>query len=455
MKKSNHFKSKEDLDIEKEQSELKKKKRPPKRFKAKPIDRDKVLDEDNIEKLSDQHPFTKDEKKASIKKIVLALVIILVCALGVFAYANKDNFSFDKVSEWFTYDVLGKSRGEGYPVNIVGSNLDEGNIGFIDGYLCYVSDTASIALKSDGNEVYNRQIRYSSPIQATEGEYSIICNLNGTGFEIHKTSAVIYTGESTEKIFTADINSSGTYAIITQADGYLSKLYVYDKTNKLIFKYSFSKYYVYSIDISADGKKAVVGGISTENGAEQSAIFNLDFSSQDSVTPITFDNSLLYGVKYITGSTCAVICDDNIIFYNTATSEKNISDYNGRVLTEYAVNKDTGCVALALSRSGDGRNCDILYYNSLGQLENTISTDLKISSIDLYKNKIGIIADGHGYIFEKTGTQIESFTAGNDAKVIKFASDTEVYVIGISEIRLFDYRDYSAETGTSEESTQQ
>ena len=110
--------------------------------------------------------------KTAVKRIIIVVVIMLVLGLVVFAIANRDNLTPEKISNWVKYDLLGSSD-TGYPVKIIGTNVNDNNF-VCDSGVAYVSDTAYVSLSSEGNELcYNRH-SFSKPIINTDGELQAI-----------------------------------------------------------------------------------------------------------------------------------------------------------------------------------------------------------------------------------------------------------------------------------------
>lgn len=434
-----HMKNKEELEFDREQKELDRRKKKPKRYKQNPVDRNIAFNENELGKYSPSEPVSKEVRSQSIKKIITAAAICLLCAFLVFMYANKDSFSFEAVSNWFNYELLGKNNGAGFPVKINGNTVNPENIDIIDGkYLAYVSDSNSVALKQNGSVLYDRRLTYSNPVARTNGTYNLIYSLDGKKYQVSTVGEVKIDSQTDDDIFYGAINKNGVFGLITKTDGYLSRLIIYDNKGKEIYSYYFSQYYAYCLDIRDDGKQALVGAVSSKNGKVLSAVYLIDFSSKEPQALTTFDNSTIYGVKYLSSGVAAVICDDSLAIYNARQNTIVKNSYNGRVLADCCINKQTGCVALALSRSGDGRMCDIDYYNSTGEKEASIETGLEIKSIDLYKNKIAVLSDGMVYEFDKLGQQLYCADAGGDSKAIKLIDDRNLYVIGISEARKLD-----------------
>ena len=73
----------------------------------------------------------------AVKKIVLGACIAIAAGLIVFAFANHDKLTWENISNWWTYDVLGNA-GHGYPVDIIGSEFHR--------QLCSVTGTCRVCV---------------------------------------------------------------------------------------------------------------------------------------------------------------------------------------------------------------------------------------------------------------------------------------------------------------------
>lgn len=88
------------------------------------------------------------------------------CRTYSFAFANRDKLTWENISNWWTYDVLGNA-GHGYPVDIIGSEVSSGNFAVPQGHAVYASDTSFVTLTNSGTEVARLQLTHSNPVMKT------------------------------------------------------------------------------------------------------------------------------------------------------------------------------------------------------------------------------------------------------------------------------------------------
>ena len=115
----------------------------------------------------------------AVKKIVLGACIAIAAGLIVFAFANRDKLTWENISNWWTYDVLGNA-GHGYPVDIIGSEVSSGNFAVSQGHAVYASDTSFVTLTSSGTEVARLQLTHSNPVMKNNENRFLTYGIGGS-----------------------------------------------------------------------------------------------------------------------------------------------------------------------------------------------------------------------------------------------------------------------------------
>lgn len=373
----------------------------------------------------------------AIKRILIGVGVAIVAGLIVFAFSNRDKLTWDNISTWWTYDVLGNA-GNGFPVNIVGSEVTASNLSVTQGRVAYASDTSFVTLNSTGSEVANIQLRYSTPVMKASGNKYLTYGLGSTGFQIQSFDEKLYTGEESENIFTGDIASNGVYCLVTEGNGYLSSLYVYNKNNNRIYKYSFSEYYITSVALNSDGSGGAACGITSEGGAVSSAVYLLDFSKEEPKSVYTISGDSVIDCEYLGDSRVALIGQSASYIIKYGDENYITNSYEDRTLANYCFNTDTQTYTIALSRSGDGRSCALLQYNSNGDNKCSVDTEYSAESISSYKGVIGILDDNIVYVYSMDGKQRYAYNVGTGSKKVILTGESEACVLSANQIRRFD-----------------
>lgn len=378
----------------------------------------------------------------AVKKIIIGVCIALAAGLIVFAFANREKLTWDNISNWWTYDVLGNA-GNGYPVDIVGAEVASGNFSVNQGHVAYASDTSFITLNSTGSEIANIQHRYSKPVLKSAGNRFLTYGIGTSGYQLQNFDSMLYSGEAEGAIYTGDIAQNGVYGIVTEGSGYPSILYVFNSNNNRIFKYSFSEYYINSIALNNDGTGGVACGISTDNGALKTGVYVLDFSKEEPVATYTIENDTVVDCSYITSDKAVLVGQSASYIVKGGDEEYKKVDYEGKALANYCFNKDTSSFALALSKSGDGRSCVLEIYNDNGDNTSSVDTNYGAESMSLYKGTIAVLDGNTAYGFNSDGNQLYACNTGTGSKRIILTSDNTAYVLSVNQIRFFDLKNTS------------
>ncbi|MDD6989331.1 DUF5711 family protein [Ruminococcus sp.] len=387
--------------------------------------------------LDDYEQEKTDISPEAVKKILIGVCIALAAGLIVFAFANRDNLTWDNISNWWTYDVLGNA-GNGYPVNLIGTEVNSGNFAVNQGHVAYASDTSFVTLNSTGSEVANVQLRYSKPVMKSSGNRFLTYGIGTTGYQIQDFDGMLYSGEAEGAIYTADISSNGVYGIVTEGSGYLSVLYVFNSNNNRIYKYSFSEYYINSISLNSDGSGCVACGITSDNGAVKTGVYVLDFTKEEPVSHYSINGDTIVDSDYLNDNRIVLVGQSSSYVIKRGEENYVTVEYDSKTLANYCFNPDTNSFALALSKSGDGRSCAIEIYNDNGEKTSSIDTDYGAESISLYKGTVAILDGNTAYGFNSEGTQLYSCDTGTGSKRLILTSDNTAYVLSVNQVRFFD-----------------
>lgn len=375
------------------------------------------------------------------RKMGAAAVIVLVLCILVFAVTSGNMMNIESCVNWVQYDLFGSGGNSGYPVLISGSEVTSGNVTMMSGKFAYASNSNIVALDSSGNQIFSRQHSFSTPVMVGNGTRTLVYDLGGKGYRIDSLDSVIYETGGDMQIITADIGSNGSYAIVTLHDEYLSYMRVYNSSNQEVYAYAFSEYYINAVSVSDDGSKIIASGMSAKNGEPVSAVYYLSITDETPLELFEIDNTVVYSVEYLKSDKVAFVGNNACGIIDLNKNEVVRNSFNDMELTAYDIDRDLQSVVVSLSRNGDGRMCTVCYYSSSGQIETSFDTDCRITSLDAYSNKIGVLDNGRARLFDKSGSEIYNTDAGADAAALIMDSQRAAFVLGISEIRYIDFTD--------------
>lgn len=380
-----------------------------------------------------------DDKKTGIKKpkklIIAVISITLAVMIAVFSFYTNINGAY--IYQWIKSDVFGVNKGSGYPVALVGDTVAENNIGLLNRYVAYISDTTFKVLNSTAGEVSSSQHSYGNPAMRCADTKVITYDIGGVNYAVESTGEKVYNGSSDGKIYCASISESGIYGIASQTGGYLTNVQIFDKNNKLIYSYKMSECYAMGISINNAGTSCVVAGVDTSSGKLISKVYVLDFTKDKATAIFSFDDNLIFETQILDNGRIACIGDSNSVVIDIKNESYIEYKYGGRTLTSYSVKSNFG-YALSLSPSEDGKECELVYVDDVGQVSYEVSTGLNIADIDIYSKRVSAYSKGNIYLFDKNGEILSETECSKDVKSILMLNDSMVYTIGVTEIKSVD-----------------
>jgi hypothetical protein len=269
----------------------------------------------------------------------------------------------------------------------------------------------------------------------TAADKVIIYNLGGNGYVVGTKDKLKDIKDTDNYVITADINSRGDYCVVTQTDGYLSKLHVFNSEGEKIYAYSFADYYINSVSLNPNGTGCVACGVAGDNGSLLGIAYVLDFASEAPVATFALDETVVYECEYFNSGSVCIIGSTASYTLDIRGARLNEVEYGNKQLTAFDINPDTNSFVLSLSRSADGRKCSVNYVNINGEILNVNDTNREIHSISLYKNRIAVLDSNKAYLFDTEGNLLSKTDAGTGSKAVALDSTDTAYVLGINEIR--------------------
>lgn len=377
-------------------------------------------------------------KKIKISKgIKRAFVIILFSSLLLFIFVNRDSFSPDNIMDSIQDSFNSLGVGHNFPYEVTEKKITNQNFKTIGRNIVFVSDIETVCLNDTAKEISKRQHSYSNPILKTNGNKILVYDAYNKGFDVGTISKCVLKKNLNDDILAGDISRNGTYAFITKSKTSLGKLEVFkNKESDPFFEYFFQNFYITDLAFNPNGKLCACVGVDADSSEIKSSVFVFDYKNQ---TPkkIDFDNTMILNIKYINEKNIVVIGDNIISIVDTNNGTRKDYDFKNKILTSFCINDNK--IIISLSLSDDGDNCEMLIFDKSGNLENTIKTDLKITSLSYKSNKIAALSYSKIYIYNKKGKIIKSFECEKSTKKIEFLSANTVYTLTLADVKKLSF----------------
>ena len=160
----------------------------------------------------------------------------------------------------------------------------------------------------------------------------------------------------------------------------------------------------------------------------------LDFTKDKPTYTEEFTGNIFYDIKYLNDTYAGAVGNSLCAVINTKKGDVKETDYDGKHLTAYTFNRDTHNFSVSLSRSGDGRNCEILSINTDGKLGNSFETEYMVKYLSTYKGRVALLTPDTIYLYSKSGNKVSEKEVSSEPRAAVLYTTSDAYVLDTSEI---------------------
>lgn len=374
-------------------------------------------------------------KKVKIPKAVYRIgVILVVVILGLILWMNRGNLAPDRVISWFKLQLMGSGSGDGFPVQITGTDVREGNFTQHDGAAAVLSDTSFSLINSTGRSLISLQHGFNDPVLCASGGNYLLYNLGSTGYLLQSGTDTVVNKNAPADILAGAVCRSGRFALGMQGSEGASLLEVYLKDGTLQYSYRFARDYITALALNSDGTYGAVCTVRSENGELVSKITAFSFQDTEPIAEYESRDNLLLGIYWGDNGNLYAVGDSAVVSTDSASFQFVQYSYDGRSLASFALAENRAFVSIsAYEHAGSST---ILVFN--GQREPLkIESRQRAKSLSVSGASVASL-EGTEVVFYDytTGTEQSRASAGSDARSVALLSESRAYVLGISEIRM-------------------
>ncbi len=372
--------------------------------------------------------------KAVPKAVYQVAVILLVLVVGLAVWMNRTHLNPDYIRSWLKLQVTGAEIGDGFPVQITGSEVSESNFLSQGSRAVVLSDTALSILNSTGREDFSLRHSLNRPVlKAAENRY-LLFNSGSTGYLTLSGPDVAVSAVEDRDILTGAIAQNGRYALAVQGSSGASDLNVYQKDGTLQYHYSLAWDYITAVALNYDGAYGAVCTVRSEKGSLVSKVFIFDFTDPEPIAQYETRENLLLAAYWGESGSIFAVGDTALLMASSSDYEFTETSYQGRQLTAFQLG--LGKAFLSIS-AYEHAGASTLFVYAPGQEEPLrIEVEKRIEAVSAYGGTVGLLLGDEAVFYDySTGKELGRAQAGGDAKTLALYSESGAYVLGVSEVR--------------------
>ena len=378
-----------------------------------------------------------EKKKIKLTRgmvIAIRVVIVLVIAviLALMAAERLNIASMTDIHDSIRSFTSGLNPGKGYPYKINSSSVCD--ITVLNGDLHILTDHQTLSLDSTAKEIKDSSHTYSKPAMSTRGSKAIVYNRNDTRYRVENRTDILFSGETAEdeKIITAAIGAKGNIALATFSADCTSKLMVYGSTfKKMIFSWNCAQDSITSVDLSDNGKYAVVSVVGARDGEIYSKVVIFDFEYAEPKAEYEYPGTAMLAVHFSKNDNVVAVGDNLTSLIKGFKKEENIN-YESSTLSNFAFSED-GYFALVLSEHGSTNNQLLYCYSPNLSKAFDKKYESEVKSVFVYKGHISLLFGDEVIVLKTNGGTYRKYKAGNTAIAV-YNAGNRTYLYSSGEI---------------------
>ena len=310
--------------------------------------------------------------------------------------------------------------GSGFPLTVSGGKVWD--VSNTDGCITVVSDTYIEMYNSLSKELISEQHKYSNPKSVTSQTRTLVYDQGATGFSVYDVSGEISTREMKEPIVTASIGRNGTYCVVTDPEGIAARVYVYDKNDKLKFKWESETDLINAVAVSRNGKFVVLATVNANKGEFSSHL--KVFKGKDS-KPIREDSfeDVIHSVEPVNAKSFAIRVGSEIKGYNAENGTlSNVTD--SAVRQKYCNTKGE----LALYTEIGNNEGKVVFYNNYLEKNLEVNVTASPNNIDWNDKYIVCSKDYTMYVYDYSGKLINKISTNTPVEWFVISGENVITV---------------------------
>ena len=341
------------------------------------------------------------KSKSTIKYIRYLLLLIMVMVALIFLFANRDQINGDNFRRLMAKINIGFSAPSAENGEVYFDTANSGEtVVYKDGFASATVEKLLITDKS-GSEFQNTQLGFRNPCLSANSKYVMAYDSGGTGLLVADSFSVLFETNMENNIITARMTESGGFVVVTEGDGYLSKVYVYDASFREIYRYRSLNRYILDASLSSDQKALAVSAMNME-GSEiipEILYFELDKEEMEWSVPFQQTPCIRIDIKE-NGSICGLFSWGMVSLSKKGT-EQGRYELENQVLQCYSL-KDEKLNVFAVSAAENG-NTTLVICDQKATVKETVVLDYYAVQLDYCDGRIAVLGNRKCGVYNSNG----------------------------------------------------
>ncbi len=365
-------------------------------------------------------------------------LILLALVLGLALWLNRESLTPQNVIDWVKLQVVGSNQGDGFPVDITGSQVLASNFASADGRALILSDTSYTVLDASGKELLSLRHDMNQPAMRAAYGKSLLYNSGSTGYLLLYGTETKLSGVADKEILAGDVAQNGRFALGLRGDHGASELQVFLEDGSLQYKYPFAADYITAVALNYDGTCGAVSTVTSLGGELISKVTVFDFNKEEPLASVESSGNFLVDMEWTERGDLYAVGESALLLASSSDYAFTEYPYDGRQITACCLEQGRAFVSISAYEHA-GPSTLLIFHGKEEPLRVEFSE--RVTSLSVSGGTVGALTDGQALFYDySNGMELGRASAGSDAKSIALGSESLAYVLGVSEVRTLEIK---------------
>ncbi len=367
-----------------------------------------------------------DRSRLTLRYVRYLLLLIMVMVALIFLFANRDQITTDNFRRLFAKINMNFTSTMEDDGEVLFETSDQGQtVVFKDGFAHATVEKLVITDRS-GAEFQNTRLGFRKPMLTANKQYVMAYDSGGSGILVVDSFSVLFEATMDNDIITADMSENGSLVVVTEGDGYLSKIYVYDSSFKEVYNYKSLNRYVLDAALSPKGDCLAVSCMNLDGADTVSEILYFKLSEEAMQWSVSFEDEPCVDLTIKgDGSICGLF-EWGMVSLNRKGKERGRFDLQNQTLQCYSM-KDSSVNVFVLSaaENGDGT---VWVCNEKGAEMYQVPLDFYVRKVDYVQGYVAVLGNQIGRVYTRKGKELWQDTPERAVDIMLMGKSTVVVV---------------------------
>ncbi len=339
--------------------------------------------------------------RSTIRYVRYLLLLIMVIVALIFLFANRDQINGDNFRRLIAKINIGISAPSAEDGEVHFDTASGGaTVVYKDGF-AHATVEKLIITDKNGTEFQNTALGFRNPIISANSRYVLAYDSGGTGLMVADSFSVLFEKQMEDPIIVARMNADGSIAVVTEGDGYLAKVYVYDTSFHEVYRYRSLNRYILDAVVSADNKALAISCMNIDGADIVPEILYFKLSKEEVQWSVSFKEDACVRLSAKENGTICGLFDWGMVSLNKKGEEIGRYQFENQVLQCYTMDDGSNNVfVVSAAENGDGT---VVICNEKGKVQDTVMLNYYAEHLDYYKGRIAVLGNQKSGVYNRSG----------------------------------------------------